>query len=113
MFYFFMDYVYIISNNQDAIKVGISKHPDKRLKQLQTSNPNKLSLLFTEEFECSRNHLLKIEKLIHRELTNISKGRVGEWFKVGEEEIDRIKNIIIWNRIRFENDDLYFKYGRF
>lgn len=113
MFYVFMDYMYIISNNQDAIKVGISKQPEKRLKQLQTSNPNKLSLLFTEEFECSRNHLLKIEKLVHKELYNVSKQRVGEWFKVNTEDIERIKNIIIWNRIRYEQDDLYFKYGRF
>lgn len=105
--------MYIISNNQDAIKVGISKQPKKRLKQLQTSNPNRLSLVFTEEFECSCNRLLKIEKMVHKELCSISKERVGEWFKVNNEDIERIKNVIIWNRIRYEQDDLYFTYGRF
>lgn len=107
-----VDYVYIISNNQDAIKVGVSKHPEKRLHQLATGNPNKLTLVFTEEFNCTRNHLLKIEKLIHKELNRLATEHVGEWFKISEENLEQVKNTIIWNRIRFENDDLYFKYGR-
>ena len=44
-------YMYIISNDKGYIKVGISKNPKRRLKQLQTGNQNKLTLLFTEEFE--------------------------------------------------------------
>ena len=61
-------YMYIISNDKGYIKVGISKNPKRRLKQLQTGNQNKLTLLFTEEFECERDHLLKIEKLVHKDL---------------------------------------------
>ena len=34
----------------------------------------------------------------------------GEWFEATEEQIEDIKNIIIWHRIRYEQDTLYFKY---
>ena len=44
------DYIYIITNELGYIKVGVSKHPEKRVKQLQTGNEHTLSLLFTEEF---------------------------------------------------------------
>ena len=49
------DYIYVIKNNDNYVKIGVSKHPIKRLKQLQTGNQSKLELLFTEEFECDRN----------------------------------------------------------
>lgn len=104
------DYIYIISDNTGYIKVGISKNPLKRLKQLQTGNMNKLNLVFTEEFECDRNHLLKIEKLIHKEIARKSKHMKGEWFYINDLPIEEIKNIIIYHRIRYDADPLAFKY---
>ena len=106
------DYVYIISDEQGYIKVGISKNPRKRLKQLQTGNMNILKLIFTEEFECNRNHLLKIEKLIHREISHISKHMKGEWFFIEKNQITDIKDIIKFHRIRYDSDDLAFKYRK-
>lgn len=103
------DYVYIISDGTGYIKVGISANPENRKKQLQTSNPNKLEILFTEEFECNRNHLLKIEKNIHQELKRISKHMKGEWFYIEESQLQEIKNIITWNRIRYDLDILAFR----
>lgn len=40
-------YIYVIKEegSKGAIKVGISKHPLNRLKQLQTGNPKVLSLI--------------------------------------------------------------------
>lgn len=66
-------YVYIIADNNNYIKIGISKNPKRRIKQLQTAYPTKLNILFTEEFYCTRNHLLKIEKLIHQNVKHIVK----------------------------------------
>lgn len=97
------DFVYIIGNNDDLIKVGISKNPTKRVKQLQTGNGHKLTLLFTEEFECTRQELLKIEKKIHSDLSHLCTKKVGEWFKINSDILDRIKNTIIWHRIRYDN----------
>lgn len=97
------DFVYIIGNNDDLIKVGISKNPTKRVKQLQTGNGQKLTLLFTEEFECTRQELLKIEKKIHSDLSHLCTKKVGEWFKINSDILDRIKNTIIWHRIRYDN----------
>jgi len=103
-----MDYIYIISNDLGYIKVGISKYPKKRLKQLQTGNQNILSLLFTEEFECKRSHLLKIERELHRNLRCMTKSAKGEWFLITEDQLKSIKNTIIWHRIRYESDPMAF-----
>ncbi len=103
------DYIYIISNDQGYIKVGVSKQPNKRLKQLQTGNEHKLTLLFTEEFECSRKQVLRIEKLIHKELRRLTTKMVGEWFKLNEDELTSIKNTITYHRIRYEDDINFFE----
>jgi predicted GIY-YIG superfamily endonuclease len=97
------DYVYIISNGEGLIKVGVSKNPTKRVKQLQTGNGESLSLLFTEEFECSRKELLKIENKIHKHLANICSKKKGEWFEISNTNLEQIKNTIIWHRIRYDN----------
>lgn len=104
------DYVYIIADEQGYVKVGISKHPEKRLKQLQTGHPTKLSLIFTEEFECTRDHLLKIEKEIHKDLRNFTKKVHGEWFLLQEDQLEKIKNTVIINRILYDANPLAFKY---
>lgn len=98
------DYIYIIGNEKGYIKVGVSKHPEKRIKQLQTGNAQKLTLLFTEEFECSRKHLLHIENAIHKQLKQMAKHCEGEWFEIDEFKMDSIKNTLTFYRIRYEND---------
>lgn len=103
------DYIYIITNELGYIKVGVSKHPEKRVKQLQTGNEHTLSLLFTEEFNCSRNHLLKIEDQIHRTLSLSAEDHRGEWFKLPADKTPQdIQNLITYSRIRFEDDQSYF-----
>lgn len=107
----YSDYMYIIADQNNYIKVGISNNPNRRIKQLQTGHPSKLELVFTEKFECSRNQLLKIEELVHKKISYKYKQASGEWFEASLEQIEDIKNIIIWHRIRYEQDELHFKYG--
>ncbi len=61
----------------DKVKIGISKNPQKRLKQLQTGNPNKLIIY----------HMFESEdyKLLERTMHNICKDLkiIGEWFELG------------------------------
>lgn len=103
------DYLYIIGNDKGYIKVGVSKNPERRVKQLQTGNEHKLTLLFTEEFECDRKHLLHIEKAVHKALRGMSTKCNGEWFYIDEYKMDSIKNTLTFYRIRYENDLLAFK----
>lgn len=44
-----LGYVYFIKNEQNHIKIGFSKDPEKRIKQLETGNSHNLSLLATIE----------------------------------------------------------------
>ena len=63
---------FIQSDVTGMIKIGRSKNPEKRLKQLQTGNPNKLKLIASFE-----NSGWK-EKIIHERLERWSEH--GEWF---------------------------------
>lgn len=99
------DFVYIISNSKGLIKVGISKNPTRRVKQLQTGNGEVLKLLFTEEFKCPRKKLLQIEDKIHKYLSNMCKKKTGEWFEITDTDLESIKNIITWHRIRYDITD--------
>jgi hypothetical protein len=67
------DHLYFIQSDiTGMIKIGRSKDPVKRLKQLQTGNANKLKLI------ASFKGLGWREKIIHEELSRWSKK--GEWF---------------------------------
>ena len=72
------------------------------------SNEHKLTLLFTEEFDCTRHHLLHIEKELHKQLRQMTIKTIGEWFFLDKYKIDAIKNIITFYRIRYEEDTLAF-----
>ena len=104
-------YMYIISDNNGYMKIGIAKDPKKRLKQLQTGHPSKLDLLFTEEFYCRRSHLLKIEKLVHEKIKSRVHKMKGEWFEIPIKDLEDIKNIIVTHRIQYEDNEIALKYG--
>ena len=68
-----LDSLYIIQSDMSGnIKIGRSKDPQKRLKQLQTGNPNKLKLIAFFEGEGWK------EKIIHEKLRRYR--LKGEWF---------------------------------
>lgn len=83
-----MGYVYLIlevnHNGEESHKIGISKNePIKRLKQLQTGNPNKISILnFYESINYKR-----IEKWLHTKYSLNKTLAENEWFKLSDEQV--------------------------
>lgn len=71
-----MGYLYLIkAEDSETYKIGITKKsPEKRLKTLQTGNPEKLILCETYQSE----HYRKMETHIHRVLKE--RRLEGEWF---------------------------------
>jgi hypothetical protein len=68
-------YVYLIQSLENGYyKVGVSKHPQKRIEQLQTGNSSELKLIEIYQSEVAN----KIEKILQNRLTPFRK--VGEWF---------------------------------
>jgi hypothetical protein len=83
-----MGYVYLIlevdKNGDEFYKIGVSKNiPEKRLKQLQTGNPNKIEVLKTYE---SKNYKT-IEKWLHKKYSLNKTQSDNEWFQLTDEEI--------------------------
>tara|TARA_B100000131_G_C18023053_1_gene575364 strand:+ start:493 stop:786 length:294 start_codon:yes stop_codon:yes gene_type:complete len=67
------DFLYIIQSDLTGmIKIGRSKDPVKRLKQLQTGNPNELKLIASFKDQGWK------EKIIHESLKSFR--LKGEWF---------------------------------
>jgi predicted GIY-YIG superfamily endonuclease len=81
-------YVYLIRQEDTTLfKIGVSKHPEKRLLEVQTGNGNKLILV--EYFETKFN--TKLESCIH---AHFKLKRVNlEWFDIPLEDVKNFKNI--------------------
>lgn len=74
------------------IKIGSSKNPEGRLKDLQTGSPLKIRLI--GKIKCKNEfHAKQIEKLAH----NIfyKQRRHGEWFNLKDNHITQIKSLIM------------------
>lgn len=86
-------YVYFIRTMKSPrrVKVGKAKHPEQRLKTLQTGNPVELKLI--GKIRCqSDKHALEIEKLFHQKF---KKYRIrGEWFKHADYLISQLYEFI-------------------
>ncbi len=82
-----MKYVYLIQSLEDSYyKIGISKHPKKRVKELQTGNSSELRLVDMYQSEYAN----KIEKALQRRYSHLRKE--GEWFDMGiTQEVSFIK----------------------
>jgi hypothetical protein len=68
------DLYFIQSAKTGMIKIGRSKNPEKRLKQLQTGSPNKLKLIASFKEEGWR------ESELHEHLREWKVRSNGEWF---------------------------------
>ena len=75
-------YLYVIGNDTNRQKIGLSKDVNKRLKSLQTGNPEKLKIHYT--IECPSDKTRKLESKIHAELAY--KRLSGEWFDMTPQE---------------------------
>jgi predicted GIY-YIG superfamily endonuclease len=70
-----MKHVYLIQSLENSYyKIGVSKDPQKRIKQLQTGNSSELKLI--ESYSSDFAH--QIEKILHRRYSHLQKE--GEWF---------------------------------
>ena len=70
-----MKYVYLIQSLENSYyKIGVSKHPQKRLKENQTGNPSPTKLIDTYQSEFAN----KIERTLQRRYAHAKKE--GEWF---------------------------------
>lgn len=76
-------FVYFIFNiDSQAIKIGMAKNVEKRLKSLQTSSPIILELLHTIQLDSVEN-AQKLESVLHQKFAHLRMN--GEWFKASEE----------------------------
>ena len=75
--------VYLLANwDANKFKIGITRGKvEKRLKQLQTGNGEKIEILQVFETE----HFLKVEKSMHRRYGH--KKSKGEWFELSDDDI--------------------------
>ena len=70
------------------IKIGRSSNVDKRIKQIQTGNPNKIILI--QKYQCKDCNT--VERMIHN---NYKEKRLeGEWFNFTERDINECKELI-------------------
>ncbi len=73
-------HIYVISVNENGpVKIGSSKNPNRRLKQLQTANCSSLILYYQTEITYDLN-IKKLEKLIHKDINYLR--TKGEWFNI-------------------------------
>ncbi len=82
-----MGYVYLLLqidfDGNESYKIGITKNdPNKRVKQLQTGNPNKISL--HRKYE-SKNYL-KVERWLHRKYQDKTEAK-NEWRTLTDEQV--------------------------
>ena len=87
-----MKYIYLIKNSEDdTYKIGVSKSPNKRLKEIQTGNGNELIII--EKY--LTEHYSIIETTLHHYYSYAHKK--GEWFSLSLSDevsfIDKCKKI--------------------
>jgi hypothetical protein len=71
-------YIYLIFSTESGYyKIGISKNPNRRIKQLQTGNGEELQLI--DKFKTK--YYLEVEKCLHGIYGPFRKH--GEWFELG------------------------------
>lgn len=76
-----MKHIYLIQSLENGYyKIGISKQPKKRIKQLQTGNSSELKLIDSYESE----YYNKIERTLQRRYSHLKKE--GEWFDLSISE---------------------------
>lgn len=92
-------YIYVIGTDKPPFKVGISKNPERRLKNLQTGFPHKLKLHIKKPTEVTK--VRQLETIIHRNIDNFKTN--GEWFDI---ELATLLLEIDFALIRYEDDPL-------
>ncbi len=93
-------FLYVIGSGVEGqpIKIGISRNPQSRIAEMQTSNPFPLSVLHSIEMEWSLAR--KAEAFCHREMK--AKNTSGEWFLISTDEavllIGKTLDLRLWEK---------------
>lgn len=93
-----MNYIYLMQSLENSYyKIGVSKSPNSRIKQLNTGNPSPIKLIESYPTEMA----YKIEKILHRKYA-YAKIKNKEWFDLSiAEEVSFINNCqIIENNLK-------------
>lgn len=91
-------YIYVIGTKEKQ-KIGYSSDVDKRLRSLQTGNPD--SLTIHHKIEIPEDRARIVESKIHKEYSYLR--LKGEWFKMDPE---KAKGILDFALIRWVDDPL-------
>ncbi len=83
--------VYFVECNS-VFKIGTTSDIKSRLNVMQTSNPTPIHLVYTISIPLMRNHR-EVEKALHTIFENAYVR--GEWYKITEQDIERIKLLSI------------------
>lgn len=94
------EYVYFLRANKDSVKIGKSKQPKERIKQISPKMPFEPNLIHT----IKTNQGLRLEKLLHE--LNDDKRKRGEWFYFPKNKSMRIKAMKELNSFYFFDDNL-------
>lgn len=71
-------YVYFINDGIGHMKIGVSDDPDRRIKELQTGNANKLELYYLLCVD-SMDEAYEVEAILHNNFA--ADHMYGEWFR--------------------------------
>lgn len=82
-------YVYVLRADNGYYKVGRTKNLDSRMYQLEVALPYDLELVCAIEVK----DYITTEKALHDLFTDAGKHIKGEWFELGETDIEYIKSI--------------------
>ena len=95
-----MKYIYLFQSLENGYyKIGISKHPQKRILELQTGNSSPIKLIYTFQSEYAN----KIECTLHRRYSHFRKN--SEWFDLSIAE----ENSFLSECKKIENNIIYLK----
>lgn len=77
-----------IVGRKNLFKIGVSKNCEKRIKQLQTGNPDKLYIYRIE----ATDQPYILESMLHRKYksNHYNEGGGTEWFNINKKTIDSI-----------------------
>lgn len=89
-YYYYMKYVYVLRAGTDHYKIGVSKNVEKRVADLQTSNPELIEIVTTKLIEDSYS----IENSLHSYLEIHKVADRTEWFKLTPEQVIDIAILI-------------------
>jgi len=92
-------YIYLLKSQENGYyKIGKSVNPDRRIKTLQTGNPEKIDLVL--KVKVFDRFSAKIESALHSQYSYLNKN--GEWFNLSledellfESNIKRVENNLL------------------